>query len=277
MARPEHGSWIGVTNDGRISVLVNYREKDDTNFISEISRGILPIAFLSSKKSSDAWLHTFEGKLSSDLGCTSPLARIGGFTLFYGELELDPRTGNVGNFNITSNRGSSDKVLNVSSHDLESTSISSTISGKATFGLSNSTYDVIWPKVAKGERMLHDLIQDHGLDLSKEDLVNQCFNILSTDTYDHSLISLSNQDQQFDYLKNSIFIPPLDVSGSKLKLANCVGKYYGTRTQTVLLIDYEGNVDYYEKDLHKGDDPTVSQATNHFSFTVHRQSSESHY
>lgn len=271
LARPEHGSWIGVTSDGRVSVLVNYREKNDTNFISEISRGILPIAFLSSTKTCQEWLHTFEGKLSTDLGCTSPLSRIGGFTLLYGKLGIDHETGHIKNLNIISNRGSSDKILDVSEN--ESTGA---ISKKTTFGLSNSSYDVVWPKVAKGERMLQDLIADASSSLSKEDLVEQCFKILSTDTYDHSLVSLPNIEQQFDSLKNSIFIPPLDVSASKLKLANCIGRYYGTRTQTVLLMDHDGNIDYYEKDLHQDDNPIVSNVTNHFCFNIHKLSTGPH-
>lgn len=31
LERPEHGSWIGVTNKGRIAVLLNYRELANTS------------------------------------------------------------------------------------------------------------------------------------------------------------------------------------------------------------------------------------------------------
>lgn len=30
LARTEHGTWIGVTTSGKIAVLVNYREEDNT-------------------------------------------------------------------------------------------------------------------------------------------------------------------------------------------------------------------------------------------------------
>ena len=33
LARQEHGTWIGVTTNGKIAVLVNYRENDQKRYV----------------------------------------------------------------------------------------------------------------------------------------------------------------------------------------------------------------------------------------------------
>ena len=49
-----------------------------------------------------------------------------------------------------------------------------------------------------------------------------------------------------------------------------VGKYYGTRTQTIILLDKYGNLNYYEKNIHNSDDIDLKDVdiTSHYKFNI---------
>ena len=105
LARPEHGTWMGVSTDAKIAVLVNYSEKDDTRNVKLQSRGILPISYLSSgEKSEDEWLEDLQHEIAVDGKHEVSLRDIGGFLLLYGKLSLNEE-GKLNRLHVLSNRG----------------------------------------------------------------------------------------------------------------------------------------------------------------------------
>lgn len=264
LGRPEHGTWIGITPEGKVAVLVNYRERNQ--YLSEISRGILPLEYLTSKLSDDEWLSTLEDKLSqgSASGKAVTLDHIGGFSLVYGKLEIDPKTAKIMPLNIMSNRGDGGRVH---STKVESDDLHKEIAVLETFGLSNSLYYVPWKKVELGTSLLSSMISssvEH--DYSIDDIVESCFEILSTNTYDSEIRKKGTFPEELEELRNSIFIPPLDSHLDLLNVPPTIGKYYGTRTQTVIALHKSGTLHYYERDLHPDDSEKVSVRAQHFKF-----------
>lgn len=197
------------------------------------------------------------------------LRRIGGFSLLYGQLNINQNTGKIGHLNILSNRGDHGRV-----HETieGSASISDEVSFQTTFGLSNSLYNDPWRKVALGTQMLKETIQE-AIENKKslDQLVKKCFEVLSHDTYDREIVERGSPHDKLGELKNSIFIPPLEI-GSISHPADCptVGKYYGTRTQTIIIFDKQGNLHYFEKDVHNTDylEDKIKPKVNHFQFNV---------
>ncbi|KAI5967698.1 hypothetical protein CANMA_002878 [Candida margitis] len=250
LARPEHGTWIGVTTSGKLAVLVNYRDMDTQSTMKQVSRGILPLNYLESTKTDDEWRDSFSINMQNG---NNPLdlKSIGGFTLLYGSLKISPGDG-IDHLNILSNKGHHGRVFekNKQSQRLEK---HDHISTKSTFGLSNSLYNDPWKKVELGEQMLKELVsRSIGTHLTQEELVEQCFYLLSHDTYNRSIMKQHDFDVKVLELRNSIFIPPLEREGPESNSAS-IGDYYGTRTQTIILLDKAGNLNYYERNLHSSD------------------------
>ena len=85
-----------------------------------------------------------------------------------------------------------------------------------------------------------------------DQLIHSLFGVLSTDTY--PINEPYNTEDPFDKLKHSIFIPRFKVPETQL--------YYGTRTQTIIILDQFGEVRYVEKSIDH------ENLTNDFHFTV---------
>lgn len=269
LGRPEHGSWIGITSSGRLAVLVNYREQ--SLYLSEVSRGILPLDYLESNLPDREWFATLEDKLSQNSTSGRPvtLSNIGGFSLVYGKLELDPTSGKIKPLNIMSNRGDFGK-LHATVVDTED--LHQEIAAQETFGLSNSLYYAPWKKVQLGTSKLSAMIQTSiAKNYSLDEIIESCFEILSTDTYDSEIRKKGSFMNELEELQNSIFIPPLQSHYDLLKRSATVGKYYGTRTQTVIALHKSGTLHYYERDLHLEDSDKVNFRAQHFKFDTCRQ------
>lgn len=268
LGRLEHGTWIGVTSSGRIAALVNYREKE--LLISEVSRGILPLEYLTSDLLDDAWFETLEHSLSNSYVKGEPvkLSQIGGFSLVYGTLQLNENN-KLRPLNIMSNRGDRGKV-HVSSSD--SNELHEEIATQTTFGVSNSLYYLPWAKVDNGRAKLAALVETSvANNYSQEDLVDACFDILSTDTFDAEIRKKGTFADALTELQNSIFVPPLDTHLDSLKVDTApptAGKFYGTRTQTVIALHKSGTLHYYERDLHSADSDAVDVTLQHFKFDL---------
>ncbi|KAI1323904.1 NRDE protein-domain-containing protein [Xylariaceae sp. FL0255] len=263
--RRERGTWMGVSSTGRIAILTNYREsaEDDPNHaISGIrSRGALPMAWLGGPTDED--LDTFVKKMVDDPATKA----VGGFSLICGDLNArDQKT--IKPLAIISNR--CDKPVEVPR-----------IAGErgSTYGLSNTVYvePCTWPKVKNGTKLLSEAIQDAiDRDPNEEDLTARLFEVLENDTFPSGPDS-SMQDNM-NLLRQSIYIPGFsddegwkymaearakgrgkapfddvtdddqpDKRPQKDPTINFLKGAYGTQRQTLVLVDWDGNVTYTER------------------------------
>ncbi|EGV62641.1 hypothetical protein PSN45_000436 [Yamadazyma tenuis] len=269
LGRAEHGTWIGVDTTGKLAVLVNYRESDDLNVISEVSRGIIPVDYLSSDLSDEEWYDNLEKSLALRIVGKKvdsiPLRRVGGFSLLYGQLKLND-SGKINKLNIISNRGDKGTVFDFDSPP------DHFHSNDTTIGLSNSLFYEPWNKVHLGRRALHEVInkstEQH---YTQQQLVEELFKVLSTNSYDQSFANKSMKDKLLG-LRDTICVPPLETQFTDKELNDTIGKYYGTRTQTIILLDKHGVLHYYEKVLYSSDDLAApGSGYQHFTVNVAKQ------
>lgn len=264
------------------------------DLFSEISRGVIPLEYLEYSGDSlsvDEWVNSLEESILNHQGQgkelingdkkESPLGKVGGFTLLYGKLELNDTCTSINNLNILSNRGDRGKVhVPLSESTIE---LDDSVEHQTTFGLSNSLYFDPWPKVKLGQELLRKCIKTSIVKKQNlPELLNSCFDVLSNDTFDKSIAD--NPDLSFTTksleLRNSIFIPPIELGfgipavgdgpiGQMGPGGATIGKYYGTRTQTVILLDKSGELHYFEKNLHNSDDlDDGCNEVKHFHFNI---------
>jgi uncharacterized protein with NRDE domain len=145
-----------------------------------------------------------------------------------------------------------------------------------TYGLSNTVYlePATWPKIKKGKQLLEETIRDAAeKDLGEEELMDQLFALLEDDTMPNV-----PPEQGMDVLRETIFVPAFandqgwrdmtdaaeqgrgqapfdeisDESDPETELPkdppiNFMKGAYGTQRQTLILIDWDGNVTYKER------------------------------
>jgi uncharacterized protein with NRDE domain len=115
------GTWLGVTRDGRIAALTNFRDPRERK-TNAPSRGTLVSDFLESKQDP----RTYLGKIGARA------AQYNGFNLLLGD---------------------ADELLYFSSRSAAVTTLS-----PGVHGLSNHLLDTPWPKVTRGKRRLQALV-----------------------------------------------------------------------------------------------------------------------
>ncbi|RDA83049.1 hypothetical protein CP532_1462 [Ophiocordyceps camponoti-leonardi (nom. inval.)] len=262
LQRSDKGTWFGISRTGVLAVLTNYREKVDANQLAK-SRGRIVTAWLGASD---------EGGLKGRVrrlveGDDGGLVGVGGFSLVGGRLRK--RDGGIA---IVSNRAR--QTHDVPIIDLRQTD---------TWGLSNTVFDDPneWPKVKDGKRLLAEAVAEAAA--SNEDetaLLDRLFGVLDTDT-------LPKRDPQWsleDYinrLRQTIFVPAIgdethlaatrqamargrsdwtaveDLAAEQRPESRPVAEtasafatgMYGTQRQTVLLVDWDGNVTFVERAL----------------------------
>lgn len=272
LGRQEHGTWIGVTSQGKVAMLLNYREKKWTT--SKVSRGILPVEYLTSSLNDEDWYNTLNDNLTASFSTGDPvnLGDIGGFTLIYGKLETDPKLGRLVPLNIMSNRGDRGRI-HVSSEG--ATDPHFEIAQLSQFSVSNALYYEPWPKTKLGNSKLANVVASAiEKSYTQAELAEACFGVLSHDTYDRAISEKINlfSEAKISELRNSIFIPPLNTTGDDTESEgpNCKSKFYGTRTQTVIMYHRSGKLHYYERDLHDDDSETQRVKNQHFEFDLNK-------
>lgn len=235
MARVDHGTWIALNPaTAKLAVLVNYREGMKLE-VNPVSRGVLPLEYVTSlARSRTEFLNELRGKYGSDV-----LEEIGGFSLMFGTIGE--------RFDIISNKNGDDFKCFID---------------KEVHGLSNSKFDEPWEKVKLGERGLKSIVDEAKED--KETVIEDLLSLLSTNTLDNMT---DDFEANFHNIEKTIFVPPLLVRdytrGNPL-----AGKYYGTRTQTVILLDKNGQLTYIERNLHTSDDLTEEPMTQRFDMKI---------
>ncbi len=225
--------------------------------ISKISRGQLAKHYLINNEIN---VENWENWLKMHYS-VSDFQNLSGFSFLYGNLKEIFNDSSKG-IHIFSNRGDSHTMLNKQNE---------------YFGISNSLVDDPWPKVINGKRILKETIEKSTLQKWDENtLILNLFDILSNNT----LPNYSNLSEYFTALRHSVFIPSVEtpyarttpVSGNydnNINIKNMVGKYYGTRTQTIILVDKKGFVTYIEKSLHENDSLEQKQPIiNRFKYNI---------
>lgn len=121
-----------------------------------------------------------------------------------------------------------------------------------TLSLSNSESELDqWPKTHLGDKVFNDIIKRaEDNNWSEDRLVESLFKGLSTDTFP------KDQPLDIEMVRHSIYIPPFEVSSA--------GDLYGTRTQTVYLVDRHGNARYVERILQ-------DSLTSEFRYNINMQ------
>lgn len=282
LRNPAHGTWLGVTRQGRIAVLTNFRDANEDPAASTgsgisgqvhpvdeqkaqaagaqdaRSRGEITTAYLLASAGPREWAKAFVEQMRPDKN--GPWANMGGFSLLFGTFSGDDEV----TLGILSNRA--EKLEDVIWKDAGPRA-------KQTIGLtcslSNSHFgDRAWPKVVKGEELLEALVNDdirqarEGTGSQDEQaLLEKCFAILSTST----MPPREEEDKLQDYMYNlrrSIFIPEFATVGE-------LGPY-GTQKQTAVLIDKKGKVAYVERTLYGDDAQTIpqGQTDRRFEFKI---------
>ncbi|MED6248471.1 hypothetical protein ATANTOWER_000837 [Ataeniobius toweri] len=121
------------------------------------------------------------------------------------------------------------------------------------YGLSNSLLDTPWKKLLKGKQLFTSIVNDQSL--SCDGLVQELLNVLNNEELN---TPDPIQEKQGDGYSKSLI---------QALSAVCVSSpHYGTRTNTIILIDAEGNVTFTERTMLDFD--TSKWSTNSFQFNL---------
>lgn len=271
LLRAEKGTWQGITRTGHFAVLTNYRELEPGSGAPSVagakSRGGMVTAWLSA--SAKQSVTDFVDTMITEGGTQG----VGGFSLICGKLRKKA-AGEMSPLAILSNKAAHPEQI-------------PWIAGARgeTVGLSNAAWDspVEWPKVTKGKALLEKVVAEavEG-EFGEDRLQERLFGLLDQDDLPKSP-DMKFEDY-FKVLQESIFIPPVgnqehkdamvevaakaaenghadpgvgvaknlngveDVSQPETPQAFSTGMY-GTQRQTVMLVDWDGNVTYTERAL----------------------------
>jgi len=249
LARPAHGTWLGITRQGRLVVLTNYREEtEEVATAAAISRGEITREFLVSEKPVDEWVQ--------EVLETGVYKNVGGFTIMCTILR---KTGKCG-YAVISNRSS----VETGAHYVLTKE--DDLLGYECTGLSNALIHDEWPKVKLGKALLTALAKEN---INDEDaFIEKCFDLLR---YPEPAFGIQpgltartdsfTETPTIETLRDSIFIPlfatpavhqiPADHhSASPEWAANDHPRWYATREQTVILLSHDdGRVVFTERTL----------------------------
>lgn len=250
MARAVHGTWLGITKQGRIAILTNFHEDSREKAIGNCSRGEVVNSWLTLPPDSTQTTDDFVAKYTHE-GVMKP---IGGFNLVCGNV-MEPLA-------ILSNRGSGMKHANWVADQRGQ-----------TVGLSNTSFDDrSWEKVVAGEKGVEEAIAAHVQNHESEDtLIDRLLNVMSMDTLTR-LDKDADLEAYINYLPESVFVPPVGRPDRILGLSGAVNGesplpgtpngapkasyfdgLYGTQKQTVVLVGHDGRVRYFERTLYDED------------------------
>ena len=270
LLRDEQGTWLGITREGRIAVLTNFRE--DELKTEARSRGTLVNAFLTQPAGSGQSTENFVKSLVDGEG----LKGIGGFSLVCGRI------------------GEHLAVISNRTPSVEGITWIANTKGE-TVGLSNAAIaDRSWTKVTRGEKMMIEEIEKSvAAQDSKESLIKALFGILSSNTLPQISVG-KDWESQLKNLRESIFIPAIGGDSPKFESAEEVATarfkeyvhsekpenhpsesdgrsgVYGTQKQTVVLVTHGGKVTFVERTLYdaNGWEITGVERDRSFEFEV---------
>jgi uncharacterized protein with NRDE domain len=263
---------MGVTKQGKIAVLTNYREDTTTQAIGVYSRGVIVNSWLTGPTDKQETTRDFVQSIVA----SAEAKQVGGFSLVCGHIN-EPLA-------IVSNRSSDMNHISwVAAEKNE------------TRGLSNTTFDDrTWPKIIDGEKLMDAAIKEHVQhENDNEDaLIDRLLQVLNTDT----LPRLPEEDATIEtyvhHLRKSIFIPligeandpdqaaeifaaaqiedKVETTANEPPNQSYTSGLYGTQRQTVLLARSDGRVRYFERTLYDNDAKAVpiGQGDHSFEFNI---------
>ncbi|KAI9704520.1 MAG: hypothetical protein M1820_005594 [Bogoriella megaspora] len=265
LEREEKGTWLGITKQGRVAVLTNFKEEGQPLRASKSRGGIikeflttLPESVETTEKSAERLIVGYRNQ------------DVGGFSLALGQVNPSKSQGEPG-LAIISNR----------TPDVTGATWIATAPGMI-HGLSNSHYgDRTWPKVTQGEQMLAAAVKESVNKREKEDkFIERLFQILCTNTMPRRRSDESWEAYLYQ-LRKSIFIPALSPASDQHKsadeiaaangtekLSSSSGAAYGTQKQTVILVKADGRVVFVERTLYdqRGRPVEKSEGERRFDF-----------
>ncbi|EFR05114.1 Ser/Thr-rich protein T10 in DGCR region [Nannizzia gypsea CBS 118893] len=259
LAREVQGTWMGVTKQGRLAVLTNYRENTPATIVGLRSRGSIINGFLALPPDD----HTTAQQYIKDLVAGGEGQAAGGFSLACGDV--------LGPLGIVSNRASaSDEIPWIAT------------GRNQTVGLSNTAFgDRTWPKILDGERLLKEALQkSYARQENESELIERLLALLSTDTLPR-LHDRATMEEYTPFLSESIFIPAVGDPDEGVEAVVSHGAeahtlymkgLYGTQKQTVILVEEPGRVKFFERTLY-GDDAKevpVGKGDREYEFVVER-------
>lgn len=234
--RKERGTWLGITKQGRIAILTNFRE-EGIEVNKDKSRGAITNSYLCVDPESNETEEEYVKRLLDDVG----IHDVGGFTLIFGKLrkpkhiqdENSVRTpypsssSAVSRLNMLRDHQPPDYVtkvntvlkprpwtqdgLRIISNRTDSAASLKRVADSTgnTHGLSNSHWgDVTWPKVIHGEIQLAQIIK---MDVMKggdeANFIRGLFGVLSIDHLPKRK-ETENWDEYVRHMRDSILIPP---------------------------------------------------------------------
>ncbi|WP_277587035.1 NRDE family protein [Psychrobacillus antarcticus] len=202
------GTWLGVTREGRFAALTNYR--DPMEKTGRFSRGDIVRDYLANDDAPLDFIQKLRNNRSD----------YGGYNVVVGD------AGQLFHYN---------NILD------EMNEIS-----PGTHSLSNHTLNTPWPKVAKGKKLLGDIVLSNPGELQLDSL----FDIIS----DRTIAEDENLPQTGVGLEMERLLSPLFIKSPT----------YGTRSSTVLLIDKDHHVTFVERTFQDG----KLHKENRFDFTI---------
>jgi uncharacterized protein with NRDE domain len=281
--RPEHGTWLGMTHQGRLACLTNFREESAKFVEGRRSRGAIVNAYLRTPPKSNESSSDVAQKLIAD-----GLSGVGGFSLLFGHLKKpswkdgltkDEKKENWKGLAIVSNR--SEHINDVKWLCSEP---------GETHALSNAHYgDMSWPKVVKAESLVPEaILESTSKKENPDELISRFLDILSLDTLPKQRTD-EGWETYLGQLRNSIFIRSIGKEKERHDLENqsplpngqsdvratishedVTSGVYGTQKQSVILVNWDGEVTYFERTLFDIDGRPVAKGNGDlkFEFTV---------
>lgn len=235
LSQKNFGTWIGVNRDGRIATILNLKLADPSKARPAVcvrSRGKIPTTFLSNRGSSfDEW-DSYE-KYSLQF---PSLQDTGDFNLFYGDCAK-------GEYALIDSTGDTFKVLRDDEYMVVSNDKFK----------SEMSEEPKWEKVSLATQALRELVQ--GPAVGDEDLfIQKLFEVASINPIEKKDYESPSRNA-VDLTMKTVFVPPLKVSPEDdLGTSVPIGRYYGTRSQTMILVSRDrSHVTYIERIIHESD------------------------
>ena len=239
-----YSTWLGINERGSLGNLLFFMSQGPYPTDTK-PRGIIVGDYL--QDSSWPSVETFMQKLSDEKHLYKPFN--------YVQVEMSNITGEYSLYYVNNNSTSTYEKMNKNSR-------------RFIFSISNSDPERPFKKVVNGEKVFIDIIDRYSLTNNKEHFIDSMIALLQNKS--------SNMPDEIlaQFMRKNLTNPRDEsvVDGvSKIK-ANYTGYWANgfTRTSTLILVDYDDNVEYYEYNLTKTsrNDTTENWQMNSLSFKL---------